>query len=406
MDNQNKPMRIGIITGEYPPMEGGVGDFTHELGKALHALGHNVHVLTTSVKDMPEMYRDHEITIYRQIKHWGSGVHNRITHWIQTIQPDVVNLQYQAAAYQMNGNITLYPRLQRRHLTMPFVVTCHDLLPPYLFPKAGRLRSWTVRQLTQHSNGVIVTNYGDETTMSHQLENTGTPLRFIPIGSNIAPEPPMGYTPARWRASHDFGAGELLIGFFGFLNRSKGIETLLYAIANLVQKNLPVHLLFIGGRTGSSDVTNLMYADEVDRLIAQLNLTDRVRRTGFVSPEAVSAALLAVDVCALPYRTGASLWRGTLHAALVHGCPIVTTTPQDNTPQLCHGENVILVPPDDVAALTDAICRLWENPQLRARLGKAAAALAQQFTWEHIATQTVGFFSWLNGPQAESRAQD
>ncbi len=406
MGNQNKPMRIGIITGEYPPMEGGVGDFTCELSKALHALGHNVHVLTTSIKDTPEMYREHEITVYRPIKHWGAGVHNRITHWIRTVQPDVVNIQYQAAAYQMSGNITLYPRLQRRHLTMPIVVTCHDLLPPYLFPKAGALRPWTVQQLTQRSDGVIVTNYGDETVLSHQLENIETPLRFIPIGSNIAPEPPVGYTPARWRASHDFATEALLVGFFGFLNRSKGIETLLHAVANLVQKGIPVYLLFVGGRTGSSDVTNLIYADEVDRLIGQLNLTDRVRRTGFVSPDAVSAALLAVDVCALPYRNGASLWRGTLHAALVHGCPIVTTTPQDNTPQLRHGENVILVQPDDIAGLTDAICRLWENPQLRTHLGKAAAALAQQFTWEHIALQTAEFFGSLNGTQTEPHAQD
>ncbi len=399
-------MRIGIITGEYPPMEGGVGDFTCELGKALHGLGHNVHVLTTSVEDKPDMYREHEITVYRQIKHWGAGIHHRITHWIRTVRPDVVNIQYQAAAYQMSGNIAFYPRLQRSRLTIPVVVTCHDLLPPYLFPKAGDLRHWAVRQLTRHSDGVIVTNYGDETVLSQQLENSGTPLRFIPIGSNIAPDPPAGYTPARWRASHDFAPGELLIGFFGFLNRSKGIETLLHAIANLVQKKIPVRLLFIGGRTGSSDVTNLMYADEVDRLIKQLNLVDRVRRTGFVTPDAVSAALLAVDLCAMPYRTGASLWRGTLHAALVHGCPIVTTTPQDNTPQLRHGENVILVPPDDVTALTDAICRLWENPQLRTHLGKAAAALAQQFTWEHIATQTAEFFGSLNGMQNEPHEQD
>ena len=39
-------MRIGLITGEYPPMQGGVGDFTQELGKGLAALGHDVHVIT------------------------------------------------------------------------------------------------------------------------------------------------------------------------------------------------------------------------------------------------------------------------------------------------------------------------------------------------------------------------
>ncbi|MBM4430227.1 MAG: glycosyltransferase family 4 protein, partial [Chloroflexi bacterium] len=40
-------MRIGLITGEYPPDQGGVGDFTHELGKALAELGVEVSVITS-----------------------------------------------------------------------------------------------------------------------------------------------------------------------------------------------------------------------------------------------------------------------------------------------------------------------------------------------------------------------
>jgi hypothetical protein len=40
-------MRIGLITGEYPPDEGGVGDFTQEIGKGLAALIHDVHVITS-----------------------------------------------------------------------------------------------------------------------------------------------------------------------------------------------------------------------------------------------------------------------------------------------------------------------------------------------------------------------
>ncbi|MEZ4516231.1 MAG: glycogen/starch synthase [Chloroflexota bacterium] len=34
-----------MVTGEYPPMEGGVGAFTEQLAQALAALGHEVHVI-------------------------------------------------------------------------------------------------------------------------------------------------------------------------------------------------------------------------------------------------------------------------------------------------------------------------------------------------------------------------
>ena len=40
-------MRIGLVTGEYPPLEGGVGAFTEQLARALHARGHEIHVITT-----------------------------------------------------------------------------------------------------------------------------------------------------------------------------------------------------------------------------------------------------------------------------------------------------------------------------------------------------------------------
>ena len=49
-------MRVLLVTGEYPPMQGGVGDYTRELGIALVALGVEVHVLTARAA-VPEHLR-------------------------------------------------------------------------------------------------------------------------------------------------------------------------------------------------------------------------------------------------------------------------------------------------------------------------------------------------------------
>lgn len=388
-------MRIGIITGEYPPLEGGVGDFTHELGLALHADGHEIHILTTRMNDrQPTPVQEEELTIYRDIPNWDRSAYARITGWINRLSLDVVNIQYQAAAYQMRGGVNLYPRTQRRRIA-PIVVTFHDLLPPYLFPKAGPLRQWTVWQLAKDADGIIITNSNDYTAITADPKRALPPLRLIPIGSNIAPHPPAGYDRETWRRQHGFGPDDLLIGFFGFLNRNKGVETLLEAMKQLVDHELPAHLLFIGGRTGSSDSTNARYADEIDTRIEQMGLSARVHRTGFTMPEEVSAALLAVDLCALPYRGGASMRHGTLHAALTHGRAIVTTTPQVATPQLQNGVNVILVPPENADFLASVIQALWENPQARAEIEQNAARLAQEFSWERIAAHTAEFFRTL-----------
>lgn len=394
-------MRIAIVTAEYPPLEGGVGDFTRQLGLALTAQGHELHILT-SLDEKPRTTQENGITIHREIGDWGWACHRRLTHWIQKLAPEIVNIQYQAAAYQMRGGINLYPRWQRRNLEVPLATTFHDLLPPYLFPKAGPLRRWAVWQMARYCDGVIVTNDEDYTTLTQALD-AGEPrpqTRLIHIGSNIAPSPPSDYDRRAWRSRRRLQDDALLVGFFGFLNASKGVETLLKALAQLVETGVHAHLVFIGGRTGSSDITNFTYADEIDTLIAALGLQERVLRTGFTTPTEVSAALLAADICVLPYRDGASLRRGTLHACLAHGLPIITTVPRAPIPALQDGENLLLTPPQAPAALASAILHLWHEPDLRLHLGRQAAALAAEFSWERIAAHTAELFRQLATEQA------
>jgi glycosyltransferase involved in cell wall biosynthesis len=392
-------MRIALVTGEYPPLEGGVGDFTHQLGRTLANQGCEIHVLTCCESDTGGESVTEEaegVKVHRKVDNWSWGVHNYIKRWIDEVTPDVVNIQYQTAAYEMRVAINLFPRWQGRHVRPPIVTTFHDLRPPYLFPKAGALRQWSVWQMADYSDGVIVTNGEDYASLTERTKREGQPaLRLIHIGSNIAPNPPSDYDRERWRAEHGFGADDLVLGFFGFLNRSKGVETLLRGMARLVEQGLPAHLIFIGGRTGSSDITNRAYAKEVDALVESLGLKERVRSTGFTSPAGVSAALLASDICVLPYRDGASLRRGTLHASLAHGCPLVTTRPTVPTSPLRHGDNLLTVPPEDPEALAEAIARLWNTPELREELGRHAAELAAEFSWDRIASHTAEFFRQL-----------
>ncbi len=388
-------MRIGIVTGEYPPMEGGVGDFTRKLSVALCEQDHEVHILTTQHHNTSECSDDARTPrVHRHIRATGWSIIATINQWIREIEPDAINIQYQAAAYRMHGAINAYPWV-RRDRTLPVIVTFHDLLPPYLFPKAGALRPWSVRMLAQHADGVIATNAEDQHQLKHDLHVSAAKIRVIPIGSNIDPSPPADFAPDQWRATYNIAEGELLLGFFGFMNQSKGIDTLIAALASLVENQMPVKLVFIGGRTGSSDRTNAEYAKKIDRHIEQLGLSDCIRTTGFTSPGEVSAALLSLDLCVLPYKDGASLRHGTLHAALKHGIPIITTQPRISISQLQHRENCYLIPPDDPIALENAVLNLADQPEKRKTLGHGAETLAQSFSWNRIAERTANFIAAL-----------
>jgi glycosyltransferase involved in cell wall biosynthesis len=301
---------------------------------------------------------------------------------------EVLNVQYQAGAYGMHAAINRVPRDRGRP---PVVVTFHDLKVPYLFPKAGPLRQWVIWMLARRADGVIVTNREDQLRVSN-LRPPVSDLTRIPIGSNIAPSPPSGYRRDAERARWSIEPDDLLLGYFGFLNESKGSEELIEALGLLVEQGLPVYLLMIGGRVGSSDPTNRAFAERVDHLVANLGLSERVHWTGYASSEQVSGALLATDLCVLPYRDGVSFRRGTLLACLAHGRAIVTTQPAVPLPEARDGETMLLVRPQSPPELAQAVSRLANEPPLQARLETQAKALAAQFTWRQIARQTTAVF--------------
>jgi glycosyltransferase involved in cell wall biosynthesis len=260
---------------------------------------------------------------------------------------------------------------------------------PYLFPKAGAVRRWMVNELARSSDAAITTNREDFRSLEREL---GLPPALIPIGSNIAPQIPAGHDRDAWRARLGARPEDLLLCYFGFVNERKGVDTLLYALHALGSEP---KLVMIGGRTGASDPTNVGYLAQIEALAAELGVEKRVRWTGFVPDEEVTASFWAADLCVLPFRDGVSFLHGTFHAALAHGVPILTTQPRLPLPELVDGENVCLVPPGDPQALAEAIRDLAGNPDLRRRLGAGAQALSEQFRWDKIAEATLALYRAL-----------
>ena len=393
-------MRIGLVTGEYPPDRGGVGDFTSRLSTALAARGHEVHVITAqshcTASGSVECERldpgTRPVTVNRVVNSWNWRCWGQIAGLARDLALDVLDLQYQAAAYGMHPAINLVPAPRSRP---PVAVTFHDLKVPYLFPKVGPLRWWTVRTLARRADVVIVTNREDHLRLQDEIGPHE--LRLIPIGSNIPVSPPVGYDRHIERARWDIEPDDILLGYFGFLNQSKGGEELIRALHVLAEKGLPVHLLKVGGRVGSSDPTDLLYADRVEELIADLGLTERVHWTGYASPQEISAALLSTDICVLPYRDGVSFRRGSLLACMAHGRAVVTTRPAVSLPEARNGETMMLVAPGDPLALAQAVSQVASSSELRSRLECQARILAEEFSWERIARETLDVFGGLIG---------
>ena len=388
-------MKIGLLTGEFPPQHGGIADFTRILATALADRGHAVRVITTLSAQTTQHFSA-PYTVHPVARHWGWLDLWRVRQC--TADLDIVNLQYQAAAF---GAMRLPIHLAPHWLRPPLVATFHDLRTPYLFPKAGALRTAVLRRLASSAAGVIATNIADHAELagSSKLQRSAV----IPIGSNLLQ--PAACPPAQWRAANSVAADEILLGYFGFLNTSKGGETVLRALALLRQTGMNARVVLIGGSAGASDKTDAAHNQQLLQLAQSLGIDGQILRTGYLSEADTVAALQSCDMLVQPYADGASLRRGTLMACLANGCPTITTNPATRVPELQHNVNVQLVPPNDPAALAAAVRTLQADPALRATLAQGARVLATSFDWASIARRTEEFFSAVLEKHAASAAR-
>lgn len=346
-----------LVTGEYPPMAGGVGDYTELLRAALesHGIGTTVYA--------PAGGREHVVGYGR----WGWRAARQVGSVARRAGANVVHIQYQAGAFGMHPSSNVLPWLLRRHL--PAVTTFHDLRPPYLFPKASFVRRFAMLRMARASAAVVVTNPFD----ARALANAGIDAVEIPIGPNL---PPPEVHPTA-----DLGT----VAFFGLPSRAKGIVELIEAIGLIDSRRRP-RLALVGDTGTPSPNNDLVPAVEIERLATENEV--QLERTGYLSAQQASDALARSGVVALPFQRGASLRSGSLLAALQAGRPVITTAPASSEAlrDLATLPQLLVIPRGDTG-------RLWDAIETGLTAGGASARLPDRYRWASIAAAHAALYA-------------
>jgi len=180
-----------------------------------------------------------------------------------------------------------------------------------------------------------------------------------------------------------------LLGYFGFINEEKGLDSLLFAIRDLRAAKFPVHLLLVGGLHSDREAEVSPVQERLRRLLETLRLQDVVTATGYLESDAASRALVGVDLAVLPFRDGVTTKRSSFLSVLSHDVPVLSTRGAHLPAALQHGDNVDLVeaeaPEATGRALATAVQRLAADATLRDRLRAGGRRLFEEsFAWEPI----------------------
>lgn len=152
----------------------------------------------------------------------------------------------------------------------------------------------------------------------------------------------------------------------GRLVAFKGFEILLDACAELGRRNLDFHCQIVGEGP---------LREELESMIADRKLHDRVELCGALSQAAVFSKLQSSDIFALASvvdpKGASDVFPTVIMEAMACARPVVSTRLAGIPESVVEGVTGLLVPPGDWKQLADALDKLVRDPELRGRLGEA-----------------------------------
>lgn len=369
-------MRVLLVSGSYPPMSCGVGDYTGQLAKALGRRGDITVAVLTGIA--AEGVTGEGVELFPVVRTWGiveaPSIVGRIRRW----RPDVVHIQYPTHYYR---KIQWVLPMLARIANGPVVQTWHEYYSS---------RSWPSVLNAAMPGGLVVVrpNYREKMPGWYRWLIRRKVFRFIPNASSI---PAVRLTEDERAAvrsrvgAHDGG----LIAYFGFASPAKGIESL-FEIADPQRHRIAL-------------ICDLSAADAYQAsILALANRGDwagKVVVTGFLPPEEAGRLLATADAAVFPFRDGGGEWNSSIHGAAAQGTFVLTTSRERRGYDA--GRNIHYAMPGDLEEMRQA---------LRENMGKRNLAAVETPTagWNTIADSHVELYRVLLGRtgKAGSSAKD
>lgn len=356
-------MRILLVTGSYPPMHCGVGDYTCMLARAISGVrGSRVGILTS--KAASTQMQDEAIEVFPVMENWSLRDLRQVLTVLRAWRPDIVHIQFPTQGYGQGHLPTLMPLLCWLK-GIRVVQTWHEARHDF---GIGNL-AWLLCQSVV-PGAVIMVRPRLEEAMPNLLKNVfrRKSRRYIPNGPAL---PAIRLTEAeREEIRGKIGrAGAALIVYFGFVYPEKGIEQL-FELADPEEH----HVVLIGERPEGGPRA---YFDEIMRIGTSGKWSGRTTMTGFLETEEAARIIAAADAVVLPFRSGGGEWNTSIHSAQVQGTFVLTTSTGFTGYKLA--VNTYYAAPGDIAEMRDALKRYVgrKNPSPEKPAAELWSAIAE-----------------------------
>ena len=381
-----REVRSVAFIGNHLPRRCGIATFTHDLHSAVATAGRDLETCVVAMSDSSGAYA-YPKQVRFQVRDAVTEDYHNAAEYLNDAAFDVVSLQHEYGIFGGEAGRNILELLPR--LKMPIVTTLHTVLATPSPAQRGVLD-----QIIDVSAKLVVMSEKGRQFLRTAHDVPAAKITVIPHG---IPEFPY-VEPQHAKTKFGF-TGKAVILTFGLLSPSKGIETVIDALPEIV-KSCPNATYVVLGATHPNLVRDQgeAYRESLIRRAHDLGVADHVVFLNqFVDQATLLDYISMCDVYVTPYLNEAQMTSGTLAYSFGLGKAVISTPYWHAQELLAEGRGV-LVPFGDASATGAEIASLLTNDVRRHALRKRAYATSRSMTWPQTAKAYLAAFAAAREP--------
>lgn len=393
MESRPNTKHIAFL-GDYIPRRCGIATFTADICESVAGEFPGVQCIVGSVNDRPEGYEYPERVRF-ELAEQELDSYRRAAEFLNINNVEVVSVQHEFGIYGGPAGSHLLAFL--REVRMPVVTTLHTVLQE---PNADQRA--VMEQIDALSSRLIVMAERGRKMLESVYGVDPGKIDLIPHGVIDMPFIDSNFY------KDIFGVeGKTVLLTFGLLSPNKGIEHVIEALPEILQRHPDVVYIVLGAthphllaREGEK------YREKLVRLAGERGVAPQViLHNRFVTIEELKEFIGSADIYLTPYLNEAQITSGTLAYTFGAGKAIIST-PYWHAQELLAGERGLLVPFRDSRAIAGGVNHFLSNPTQMTAMRKRAWKAGREMTWPVVARRYMESFdrarASLSVPSAET----
>lgn len=363
-----------LIISSFPPRECGIANYTKDLVNSLEIKFTNTINITVCPLESNSEQHNYNQEICEPLNVDDVISFQNTLDFINTkSNTSLVIIQHEFGFF--NGREDIFFNFISS-IVKPVIIVFHTVLPlPNLKLKID------IQKISDFCESIIVMTKTSATILIKEYEISEDKIAVIPHGTHLVNRTDKIKLKKKYLLNN-----KLVLSTFGLISSGKSIETTLYALPRIIEKNPNVMFLIIG-ITHPTVVKNEAekYRFFLSEIVAELKLEQHVKFINKYLPlwELLEYLQLS-DVYLFTSKDPNQAVSGTFSYAISCGCPVVST-PIPHAKEVIKNDNGIIFNFENSEELASAVIRLLNDENLRKNISSNSLHSMASTAWENSA---------------------